>query len=256
MADAALKHLGIACTRLSASALGGEYEGDSLKALTSEYARLGRRPTILPMSALLIDDFDLSTARTDERLAGTQNSALLNGLLMHLADDPERIPVRIANANGTSDTKILTVKPSMIVLTANDVSCLYKPLTRPGRCRIFEWTPSDIEKAEIIHKIFPSLTMEEALELTRKYAPQPVSFYAQALVYAIEDVVVEEMKHEPVADRIRTERGIETIGALYARAHTLLKRPEIEAACERNFLSLSGVKNYLGHPTANGTTKT
>lgn len=66
---------------LDSAVLSGELEGDSIKPLKRDYRFLGSLPTV---SALIIDDFDMSIASHKANYERTSNSDILNTFLMHL----------------------------------------------------------------------------------------------------------------------------------------------------------------------------
>lgn len=138
MAVASLKSFGVPVRPVSASALGGEHEGDSMVPLREAYINVSKEADGRP-SAVLIDDFDLSGGQGDKRLTGTVNAALLNSFMMHLADNPFELTFRKKGENTTFHP---VPCPPMIMMTANDPRKIFGPLMRPGRAQILEWTPT------------------------------------------------------------------------------------------------------------------
>lgn len=115
----------------SATKFQGKHEGDGNRLIMAEYQRAieTARDPACASPAILIEDFDRSTAVQKEGVTYTVNSDLLNGFLMNLTDDvamefPDD-PIRIP-----------------IFLTGNDFSLLYGPLKRHGRLDVFTWDPS------------------------------------------------------------------------------------------------------------------
>lgn len=134
-----LRQAGFAVIRVSAAKFQGKHEGDGNRLLEAEY-RAAIKTAVDPDAAspaILIEDFDLSTAVRREGVTQTVNSNLLNGFLMHLSDNVSTVfpdnPIRIP-----------------LFLTGNDFSLLYGPLARHGRLDVFTWEPAPHESTEIL----------------------------------------------------------------------------------------------------------
>ena len=115
--------------------------------------------------AILIDDFHMGNATTDENVKRTINSNLLTGHLMNLAENNNSIKIPI-------------------ILTGNDFSKTYAPLLRSGRADKFEWNPNYEEKKEIVKTIFyrfANINEQEFNELFNKYADNSVSDFYQLI---------------------------------------------------------------------------
>lgn len=138
--------MGIGLVRLSAAHLSSRWEGEPARILVDSYrfaaSQQGTR------AALLIDDLDTGVAAIRENMTYTVNSQLLAGALMNLCDDPEHV----AGA-------ILPRCP--ILITGNNLSVLYGPLTRFGRMELFTWEPSLADRIQILRRIFPEAELGE-----------------------------------------------------------------------------------------------
>lgn len=144
-----LRTAGFAVIRESATKFQGKHEGDGNRLIMAEYQRAieTARDPACASPAILIEDFDLSTAVQKEGVTYTVNSDLLNGFLMNLTDDvamefPDD-PIRIP-----------------IFLTGNDFSLLYGPLKRHGRLDVFTWDPSTDDVHAILTDLFMGLVDE------------------------------------------------------------------------------------------------
>jgi len=179
MVSDVLSGIGVPVKRLSASALGGMYEGDSTTPIIDAYLALGSREDLLPAPAIVLDDFDLSAGRVDQRNAGTINQSLLNGLLMNIADKPDQLTKSYIDETGTPRSRTFDVKPVMIILTANDGTQIYPPLLRPGRALVSEWRATPDDMAEMLAGIFPSLSESERRDLVARFPGAAIAFFNQ-----------------------------------------------------------------------------
>ena len=139
------------------------------------------------MTALLVDDFDLSVASTFDGVRVTVNTQLLSGFLMNLADDPTHC--------GQHELRRVP-----IILTGNNFTALYGPLTRHGRMNFYEWKPNLDERKAMVAAMFKGvLTSVDELylldELVEAYRHQPLSFFA-----ALKDDVANEAVLELLAE--------------------------------------------------------
>lgn len=156
---------GIYIIYISASELSGAHEKDSINVMKKIYsAAIGLRNSG-KVVAILIDDFHMGNATTDENVRKTINSNLLTGHLMNLAENNNKIKIPI-------------------ILTGNDFSKTYAPLLRSGRADKFEWNPNYEEKKEIVKTIFyrfANISEQEFNELFDKYANNSISDFYQLI---------------------------------------------------------------------------
>lgn len=151
---------------ISGAELCGNLEGDSVKKLISEYeSACIEAATNRKFSCIVIDDFHKSLAASNQKnISRTTNSETLVGRIMNLADNPyvhnNRIP---------------------IILTGNNFTTLYSPLTRNSRMEIFDWVPEIEEKEKIVFNIFkqyyPNINCEVVEELVNQYKDCYVAFF-------------------------------------------------------------------------------
>jgi hypothetical protein len=117
----------------------------------------------------------------------TVNTQLLSGFLMNLTDDPNRC--------GQHE-----VRRVPIVLTGNNFTALYGPLTRHGRMNFYEWKPSLTERKAMVAAMFKGLMDDDEMvaldELVEVYRHQPLSFFA-ALRDDVADAAVLDLLREP-----------------------------------------------------------
>ena len=154
---------------ISGSSLSGSHEKEALEVISDAYIEASNFLSSNKFfTIILIDDFDLSVASTTENREYTVNSQLLAGFLMNLADDPER-------CSGHQVCRI------PIVLTGNNFSDIYAPLSRHGRMDFFTWNPDFVEKLEILKSLYQNdLSYRELGQLDRllnPYKDEPISFF-------------------------------------------------------------------------------
>lgn len=161
----ALSRNGILHEVFSASRLSGATEGDSIAELKSTYATFGERDQL---SAIVIDDFDMSISDVRAGYVPTPNAKVLTSFLMHVVESPERVYGR------------RSVRHVPLILTGNNFADMYAPLLRHGRCTFFEWVPTDEERHAIVGKMFQKAGVDEALlkALLRAHPEEPISFFS------------------------------------------------------------------------------
>lgn len=171
-----LEYHGFKTITIDSSSLSGSLEGDSIKILRDVYYKLGISNTL---SAIIIDDFDISIGAQKPNYERTSNSDILNGFLMHLCDNPVLI----------DDLK---VHPVPIILTGNNLTTLYAPLRRHGRTRIFDWIPSEAERSEIVKHILKDLQVPVSVvnQLLRDYPDKNISFFQQIKSELLEELTI------------------------------------------------------------------
>jgi ATP-dependent 26S proteasome regulatory subunit len=180
---------GVYLVTISGAFLSGPYERDAVAVLEKAYAYASAiKNNVNRVTALLIDDFDLSVAATIEDRRYAVNTQLLTGFLMNLADEPTLC--------GTSRIPI--------IITGNNFKTLHVPLIRHGRMTLFDWKPSLEQKIQIVRTIFASMLLPREIdklkELVETYADQALSFFV-----ALKDDVVDEA----IREVIRRDKGID-----------------------------------------------
>ncbi len=218
-------------------------EGQSLNPIRDAVIQHGRdssQPT-----ALLIDDLDLSVARIDDKLTSTSSQTLLNSFLMDYADNPYELSVSHAN----KPTQIVSCpRPPIIFITVNNMGCIYEPLKRSMRATIFEWIPTTDEMADIVHGLYPGLSKRAAKELAERFPGQPVSFFAQLQVIALDAALKKAIGSGAPFD-IRTcdiRRYAEMLVTIAEKASA---KQLTEAARQLDVAPTN--KNYLGRVASN-----
>ncbi|MBI4871216.1 MAG: AAA family ATPase [Candidatus Riflebacteria bacterium] len=102
-----------------------------------------------PRCVLLIDDLDTGLAAMRDNTTYTVNSQLLQGTLMNLCDDPWHV-------GGKTGNRV------PVVVTGNDFSALYSPVTRFGRMSVFTWEPTLADRLHIVRRTFPEAELSDA----------------------------------------------------------------------------------------------
>lgn len=169
---------------ISGAELCGNLEGDSVKKLISEYeSACIEAATNRKFYCIVIDDFHKSLAASNQdNINRTSNSETLIGRIMNLADNPyihkNRIP---------------------IILTGNNFTTIYAPLTRNSRMEIFDWVPNVEEKKKIVFNIFkqyyPQINFKVIEQLVNQYKDYYVAFFkslAQEVFWGDCSSVIEE----------------------------------------------------------------
>lgn len=156
----------IAVKYISASELSGKKEAESREVLEQIYSEALTLFYSGVYVCILIDDFHMGIAITDEKINKTINSNLLIGYMMNLAQSSfkQKIP---------------------IILTGNDFSKVYPALIRDGRADMFFWEPTHDEKFEIIKSIYNPILQNEDLDNLQKfytkYKSHNIAFFAQLI---------------------------------------------------------------------------
>lgn len=133
------------------------------------------------IAVVLINDVDTGVGSWGEMVQYTINRQTVFGELMHIVDYP-------TNVEGRQTKRI------PIIMTGNDFSKLYEPLTRAGRMTAFEWRPTIEEKVEVVLRIYPELEKKEVKTLVTNFREQPVAFFSHLRTTLIDDVLWEEIQ--------------------------------------------------------------
>lgn len=129
------------------------------RAASDEMSRSGRQAVIL------INDIDTVLGDWGALVQYTVNRQVVLGQLMALCDNPYEV-------SGKSTERI------PLIVTGNNPSILYGPLTRPGRMRVFEWSPTPEERILAIRPLFNWLGDEEIRDLSEEFPEKPISFWS------------------------------------------------------------------------------
>lgn len=159
-------------------------------------------------AVILINDFDTGAGKWSDMVQYTVNSQTLFGELMHLCDYPHSV----------SSQRTARIP---IVITGNDFTRLYQPLTRPGRMCLFEWAPNKYETADMLEAVYPNLTRSERVTLVDHFPDKYIAFYAHLKGLLIEKAILSEIDGlSPVEamtamrDRPPTFRVVENLATL------------------------------------------
>ena len=172
-----LRYLGIEVVAVSGGLMESADAGRPAEILRDSYQRasLLRAKNGTP-SVLLVNDIDTAVGDWGPLVQTTVNRQIVLEELMNLADQPTEIDGRV-------------VYRSPVILTGNDFTKLYAPLTRYGRMTLFMWRPGVAERTPIIAAMFPELTAAETAELVHQFSGEPVAFFAQLRPYLQEDAI-------------------------------------------------------------------
>lgn len=171
-AKTVLSAAGFTVTRASSSLLSGSWEGEPITQLRQLYESAVVESDIHDTwPAIILEDFDMSPASIrSAETRYTVNSQLLTGFLMNLAEDPA--------------TAVGTTRRVPLILTGNDLSYLYGPLTRPGRVDFFVWRPTSEERAEMIFSTLTvngiNATPRDARRLEARFKSASIATFAAA----------------------------------------------------------------------------
>jgi len=186
-------------------------------AAADEAARRGT-PTVL-----VVNDLDAGVARfRDDKV--TVNNQIVQASLMNLCDTPTAVALgdpkradrrdwdsreeraRDDDGDQRADAKKkkrfgnVKCRRVPIVVTGNDFSRLYAPLTRSGRMDLWHWEPSRSEIAEMLHATLAPAAgedagtfgyggEEDARALVARFPDQPLDFFAAARAACADDAV-------------------------------------------------------------------
>ena len=184
-------------------------------AAADEAARRGT-PTVL-----VVNDLDAGVARfRDDKV--TVNNQIVQASLMNLCDTPtavalgdpkradrrawdsreERVVANEGDERADARKRFGSVKCRRvpIVVTGNDFSRLYAPLTRSGRMDLWHWEPSRSEIAAMLHATLAPAAGEDAgtfgyggeqdaRALVARFPDQPLDFFAAARAACADDAV-------------------------------------------------------------------
>jgi SpoVK/Ycf46/Vps4 family AAA+-type ATPase len=170
-----LTNLNIEILHISGSQLESENAGEPGKLIVNTYEKASKKLSQSETGvAIIIDDFDTGVGNWGEMVQYTINTQVVNATLMHLADNPKKV-------------NNLEIKRIPIILTGNDFTKMYEPLSRPGRMRSFLWEPTELEKIEMLLPLFKTLSREEITDLINKFNDKTISFFVDLKSYALQD---------------------------------------------------------------------
>jgi len=184
------KEIGVTAVRIAARELESEEAGKPSKLVSAKYCEASDllNDKRSHLSVLFMNDLDAGIGTWGADVQYTVNTQLVVATLMDIADFPTHV-------NGEETHRI------PIIVTGNDFTKLYEPLTRAGRMDTYTWTPTFLEKVDIVRRSLfpmPSLTDDEIAGLVFAFRKMPVSFFS----------LVKGRLHDAYIDSLIRERGI------------------------------------------------
>ena len=152
-----------------------------------------------------------------EMVQYTVNRQTVFGELMHLVDYPESV-----------ENKPTQRVP--IIITGNNFTTLYEPLTRTGRMRTFEWIPTLEEKCQIVSSIYPSLSEQDISILVKHFPNHPVAFFASLKTSLLDDYLWKEVTRvgeKNIVHQIRTKQEFSYSEPIYDINNLLLEAKKV-----------------------------
>ncbi|ADI64153.1 ribulose bisphosphate carboxylase small subunit [Trichormus azollae] len=193
--------MGIETTLISGGELESSDAGDPARLIRLRYRETAELIKVRgKMCVLMINDLDAGAGRFDEGTQYTVNTQLVNATLMNIADSPTDVQLP-----GSYDSNPTRRVP--IIVTGNDFSTLYAPLTRDGRMEKFYWEPNRDDKVGMVGGIFAedALLQREIEQLVDNFAYQSIDFFS-TLRSRIYDEQIREFIHtigfENVSSRV------------------------------------------------------
>lgn len=140
------------------------------------------------LACMVINDLDAGVGRFKEDKV-TVNNQVVQATLMNLCDEPNRVSV---GAEWRSDDRARCARVPIIV-TGNDMSRIYAPLTRSGRMDLWMWEPSREELVAMVHGLLKDDRgyggESDAAALVAAFPEQPLDFFAAARSRCVDDAV-------------------------------------------------------------------
>ena len=146
--------------------------------------------------AIVFDDIDVFIGDWGGNVQYTVNRQLVFGELMSLADNPYRVGDQITQR-------------VPIIMTGNDFTKLYEPLTRPGRFERFTWIPQKEEIVDIatsiLYFIDNNLVRKLTFALIDMYEKNglktiPISFFSHLKTTLVDDAIWAYYQQNPSLD--------------------------------------------------------
>lgn len=161
-----LEELGVKKFLISGGQLESSDAGEPAELIRKTYLEAGKAVEAGKVMAavLLINDFGTGVGDWGGLTQYTVNRQIVFVELMGLVDYPESV----------EDKQCMRIP---IILTGNNFTSLYEPLTRTGRMWTFEWNPTIEEKYIIVKGMYPSLSEKDVSTLVNRYPDQPVAFF-------------------------------------------------------------------------------
>ena len=194
-----LESLNVEVFSVNSSDLESQYAGLPAKILKEQYLNASYNIAEGKPSALVIDDID-TTVGEWEKNTGTVNHQSILAFLMHIADNPCYIET------------IGKIERVPIFVTGNRFDLLYEPLRRPGRTRLFYWSPTYEEKLIILGEIFYNQKIAKAA--LSVYPDHSIAFFSDLFSYQCSaelsslvnnDILKKILSHKDFREKKKTE---------------------------------------------------
>jgi len=195
--DLVFERMGIEAVYMSAGELESPDAGDPGRLIRLRYREAAEFVKVRgKMAVLLINDFDAGAGRVDQFTQYTVNTQLVHGTLMNIADNPTNVQLP-----GSYDSEPTQRIP--IILTGNDFSTLYAPLTRDGRMDKFFWEPDRADRIGIVGGIFEidQVSKSDIEKLVDQFIDQSIDFFG-ALRSRLYDEQIRRFIEDVGIDRI------------------------------------------------------
>lgn len=195
--DLVFERMGLEAVYMSAGELESPDAGDPGRLIRLRYREAGELVKVRgKMAVLLINDFDAGAGRVDQFTQYTVNTQLVHGTLMNIADNPTNVQLP-----GSYDAEPTQRIP--IILTGNDFSTLYAPLTRDGRMDKFFWEPDRDDRVGIVSGIFEidQVAQRDIEQLVDHFPEQSIDFFG-ALRSRLYDEQIRRLIDDVGLDRI------------------------------------------------------
>ncbi|MDJ1184884.1 AAA family ATPase [Roseofilum casamattae] len=195
------RQMGVEVIHMSAGELESPDAGDPARLIRLRYREAAELIKVRgKMVVLMINDLDAGAGRLDDRTQYTVNTQLVHGTLMNIADRPTDVQLP-----GSYDPTPLHRVP--IIVTGNDFSTLYDPLTRDGRMNKFYWEPDREDQLGIIGGIFApdGIPSEDIAQLLDRFPHQPIDFFAvlRSRLYDRQILrLIETVGYDKIGDRL------------------------------------------------------
>jgi SpoVK/Ycf46/Vps4 family AAA+-type ATPase len=196
------KILGVNLLTVSPGELESPNAGQPGELLRMLYLRASDKTESGKPSIVLINDIDTVLGNWGSLVQYTVNRQVVFGQLMAFCDYPYFV-------SGQNVARV------PIIVTGNDPASLYEPLLRPGRTRVFPWTPTPEDRLHILRPMFPEVPEASLSALLAEFPDQPVSFWSDARAAAWEAALGQwTMSQEPqqVMSLIRENRRVSLEG--------------------------------------------
>jgi ribulose bisphosphate carboxylase small subunit len=214
--DLVYERMGLEVVYMSAGELESPDAGDPARLIRLRYREAGELSRVRgKMAILMINDIDAGMGRVDALTQYTVNTQLVHGTLMNIADSPTNVQLP-----GSYDSNPTTRIP--IIVTGNDFSTLYAPLTRDGRMEKYYWEPSETDRRGIVTGIFAvdQVPDRDIKALVTAFPGQSIDFFG-----ALRSRLYDEQVKQLIQDV-----GVEKISARVANAKENLpefRRPDM-----------------------------